>query len=424
MGEFELPNGAFTLLDDIGIFVKMLLKNVAVKFTGIHMFVMRVLLSLLALSIPSYSFSAAGDVISNIATIDYVVKGNSFVLESSPTGNVQTGVGNGAATSFQEDRLINFSVISADAAAVDVSSIQSSAFLTFTVTNNGNAPQDFLLTALNTSPSPLDPDNFDPVSPMQVFVEDGTNTGGYLLIEDAEVFIDELAVGSSATVYVVAAMPVTNVGDAAAVALVVQVADGGAVGQGAAITNDDNGFISSAGSYSNGAVNVLAGIANSIADTPGVETVFNDPAASNPEDIDSGGVQDVARNGQHSDVGVFLVQTAASASVALNKTVTVIDTLGGSDPHAGATLRYQIDVVVSGAGNINNLIVTDPIPANTTYTPTSLLLNGVAQTDANDTPADYSEFNGNDIVVDLSEGATISVAPGAPNLITFDVTID
>ncbi len=404
----------------------MLLKNVAVKFTGIHVFVMRVLLSLLALSIPSYSFAAAGDVISNIATINYVVKGSSFVLESSPTGNAQTGVGNGAATLFQEDRLINFSVISADAAAVDVSSIQSSAFLTFTVTNNGNAPQDFLLTAVNTSPSPFatNPDNFDPVSPMQVFVEDGTNTGGYFLVEDAEVFIDELAVGSSATVYVVAAMPVTNVGDAAAVALVVQVADGGAVGQGAAITNDDNGFTSPAGIYSNGATSVSAGIANSIANTTGLETVFNDPAGLNPEDVDSNAVQDIRANGQHSDVGVFLVQTVGSASVSLDKTVTVIDTQGGIDPHQGAILRYQIDVVVTSSVGVNNLVITDPVPANTTFTINSIKINGIAQTDISDAPNDYSEFNGSNIIVDLSQGGSISVSPLTPNLITFDVTID
>jgi uncharacterized repeat protein (TIGR01451 family) len=118
------------------------------------------------------------------------------------------------------------------------------------------------------------------------------------------------------------------------------------------------------------------------------------------------------------------VQTAVTPAVALNKTVTVIDGLGGTNPLAGATLRYQIDVVISGAGNVNNLVITDPIPANTTYTPTSLSLNGVVQTDASDVPTDFSEFNGSNIVVDLSQGGTVSVAPATPNRITFDVTID
>lgn len=392
---------------------------------GLNGFAVRVLLVLSFLVPCHQALAAAGDVISNTATIDFIYLGNALVQESSPFGNTQTGIGNGTPTSFTEDRLINFSVVSADATAVGVSSSQSAAFLTFTVTNNGNAPQDFLLGAINTSPSPfvVNPDNFDPVAPMQVFVEDG-NSAGYVLAEDTEIFIDELAPGTSATVYLVANMPVSSVGDAATVALVAQVAEGGAAGQGAAISNDDNGHTSPAGTFSNGAVSVAAGTASNVVDTTGLETVFNDAAAVSPEDVDSNSVQDVRANGQHSDAGVFLVETVVPVSVSLNKAVTVIDTLGGTDPHAGATLRYQIDVVISGVTNINNLVITDPIPANTTFTPSSLLLNGVAQTDSSDVPVDYAEFNGSQIVVDLSQGGTVSVAPSTPNQIIFDVTIN
>ena len=373
---------------------------------------------------PSLSYSAAGDVISNIATIDYVYQGNPLIQESSPAGNTVTGAGNGLATSFSEDRLINFSVISTDAAAVNVSSFQSGAFLSFTLTNNGNDVQDFLLTAINTSsPFVANTDNYDPVSPLQVFLEDGSNAG-YLLAEDTAVFVDDLAAGASATIYVVATMPAANVGDAAAVALVAQVAEGGIAGQGAVISNDDNGYISPAGSYSNGAVNVVAGTANTVINTSGLETVFNDPAGINVEDVDTASVQDVRANGQHSDVGLFYVQTAAAADVVLNKSVTVIDTLGGTDPHAGATLRYQIDVVVGGVSNIDDLVISDVIPPNTTYVSSSLFLNGVLQTDLADAPTDYSIFNGSSIVVDLSQNGAVSIVPGTPNQITFDVTID
>lgn len=379
-------------------------------------FASRVLLVLVVAVYPSQVFAAAGDTISNIATVNYIYQGNPLVQESSPAGNTVTGIGNGIATSFLEDRRINFAVLSSDATAINVSSSQTQAVLEFTVTNNGNATQDFLLTAVNTSPSPFaaNTDNFDPVS-MQVFVESGSNAG-YLLAEDTEIFIDELAVGASATVYVVATIPVASVGDAAAVSLVVQVAEGGAAGQGAVISNDDNGRISPAGDYNNGTLTVSVGTANTIPNTAAMETVFNDAAAVNPEDVDSAGAQDIASNGQHSDTGLFLVQTAPVPVVTLNKTVTVIDTLGGTDPHAGATLRYQIDVVITGASSINNLVITDPIPANTTYVDPTILLNGA--------PTVFSQFNGNDIVVDLSEGGTVSVAPGIPNQITFDVTID
>jgi len=394
--------------------VKTLSKfNYSLRGLKLYEFNFRLIALLTLILNSSPVFAAAGDIINNTATIDFVYQGSSLIQESSPSGNSLPGIGNGTPTSFIEDRLINFSVVSSDASVVNVASSQPAAVLTFSVTNNGNAPQDFLLAAINTTPSPFvaNPDNFDPVSPMQVFVENGSNAG-YLLAEDTAVFIDDLAVGSSATVYIVATMPVTNIGDAAAVALVAQVAEGGVVGQGIAITNDDNGNISPGGT------------ANIIPNTAGMETVFNDPAGINPEDVDSAGAQDIASNGQHSDVGVFFVQVAVATAVTLNKTVTVIDALGGTNPHAGSTLRYQIDVVVSGGSSVNNLVITDPIPINTTFTPSSLLLNGVVQTDANDTPTDYSEFNGSNIVVDLSQNGSVSVAPATPNLITFDVTID
>lgn len=389
-------------------------------------FNVRVLAILLSVFFSSQTYAAAGDVISNTATVDFIYQGNSFVQESSPSGNTVTGIGNGVATSFTEDHLVNFSVVSTDAAPVNVISNQSKAVLEFAVTNIGNAPQDFLLTAINTSPSPFaaNTENFDPVSPMQVFVEDGINAG-YQLAEDTALFIDELAAGASVTVYVVADIPAAlSVGDAAAVSLVAQVVQGSTAGQGVALTRDENGHISPAGVYSNGTVNVVAGVANTVPNTDGLETVFNDPAAVNSEDIDSAGVQDITSNGQHSDTGLFLVQSVTAPVVTLNKTVTVIDTLGGSDPHAGATLRYQIDVVVSGVGSVNNLVITDTIPVNTTYVTSSLLLNGVVQTEGSDAPIDYSTFNGSNIVVDLSQAGAVSVAPATPNQITFDVTID
>lgn len=388
-----------------------------------HGYVFRMIIMFPFLLSSSQAFSAAGDVIDSIATIDYVYQGITQTQESSPTGNTSTGVGNGTPTSFIEDRLINFSVVSSDANLIQVTSEQTQAVLAFTVFNNGNATQDFLLAAVNTATSPFAStvDNFDPLMPIRVFVEDGT-TAGYQLAEDNQVFIDELPVGGLATVYIVADMPVVTPGDVAAVSLVAQAANSGSAGEGSAITNDDNGNISPAGTFSNGVTSVVEGVAITVPDTTSMDTVFNEPAGLNVEDVDSTGqVQDIYANGQASDTAAFQVQ---GSPVELIKTFTVIDTLGGTDPHAGATLRYQIDVVIGGASNINNLIITDAIPANTTYVASSLLLNAASQTDASDAPADYSEFNGNDIVVDLSQGGTVSVAPTTPNQITFDVTID
>ncbi len=200
--------------------------------------------------------------------------------------------------------------------------------------------------------------------------------------------------------------------------------------QGAAINADDNNNISPEGlGYSNGTVDVPVGTPVVTPDTPAtVETVFNDPAGSNAEDRSSviPVAQDVAQNGQHSDTGAYEVLSPVS----IVKSVTVIDTLGGTDPHPGATLRYQLDVTVAGNTAVDNLIINDVIPVNTTYAVGSIMLNGVAQTDLIDSPADFSRaidilsLPVVSIEVDLGQGNSIVISPGSTNTITFEVTID
>ena len=317
--------------------------------------------------------AAAGDDISNTATVNYTLAGNSGSQDAS--------------TTFTEDRIINFAIVEDDGAAIPVIVNMTDAVMKFKVENTGNAIQDFLLTALNSSPNPFGSpaDDFD-VASIQVFVEEGT-TPGYQILEDTDVFIDELASGLSVMVYVVSDMPAA-VANVAAITLVAQVAEGGVGGtQGAAINADDNSRISPAGTYSNGSTPVLAGTPNSIADSAStMETVFNDPEGLNPEDISTNQTQDAKGNGQHSDTGAYQV----TSPVIIVKSVDVIDTLGGTDPHTGATLRYELEVTVVGNTAVDELVIKDSIPANTTYVSGSILLNGVAQTDADDA-VDFSQ---------------------------------
>jgi len=362
-------------------------------------------------------YAAAGDTITSIATVNYAVGG-------------VPGSGN-ASVSFVEDRRINFFVAEFNGgSAVPVISNMNNAIMQFTVTNTGNTVHDFLLTAVNTSPNPFvtPVDNFDPLAgTVQVFAESGA-TPGYQLTEDSAVFIDELPVNASRVVYIIADMPAQSIADVAALALIAQVAEGGAASvEGAAINADNNGNVSPAGLFSNGSTNMPTGTVNTVPDSPlTMETVFNDPAGLNPEDVSTDGAQDNAVNGQHSDAAAYQVMSPVS----ILKTVTVIDTVGGTEPHPGATLRYQLEVSVSGNTQVDNLVVTDLIPANTTYTDGSILLNGAAQTDANDAPADYSRAIDilskpvGSVEVDLSQGGSVSVAPGVTNVIIFEVTID
>lgn len=397
------------------------------SITGTHFRATAVAGIALMLSCASEVFAAAGDTIGSRATINYIYKAIPFVQESSPTGNSIVGAGNGADTAFTEDRSINFVVQETDNTATGTNSSVAQVVTTFTVANLGNGPQDFLLAAFNNTAHSLgataEVDNIDTLLPIRTFVEDGT-TAGYQPGEDTEEFIDELVADptglSPATVYVVADMPVSAPGDLAAVTLVAQVAAGGAAGLGAFINADDNGNISPAGSYGTvSVVNVPAGTPDATTDVLGEDIVFNEFAGANPEDFDSTTTAtDVARNGQHSATDAYLIEPAR---VVINKSVTVQDTLGGIDPHAGATLVYQLDVIVSGV--VNNLVVTDSIPANTTYTSGSVRLDGASQTDAAD-GSDFTNVAAGVITVDLGEGGTNTITPPASFTITFEVTID
>ncbi len=368
---------------------------------------------------PSLVHAAADDDISSTATINYVIAG----VPGSKDASVN----------FKEDRLINFTVSKVDDGNHDpVIENFSGAVMAFTLINNGNDVQDFLLASVNTTNNPFSSpaDSFDTLTPLRVFAESGT-TPGYQQAEDVAVYIDELASSAVATIYVIADMPADiKPDDVAAVALITQVAEGGTPGvEGLAITSDDNGHISPASpasGYSNGNTSVTAGVASSKQNTLGLETVFNDPAGVSGEDLASSLQQDISGNGQHADAGAFRVVPP----VLIVNSMTVIDSEGNAEPRPGSTLRYQLDVSVAGNTSVENLVVKNPIPENTTYTGNSITLNGTPQTDSNDAPDDFSRVNKAEktsvisLEIDLSQAGTVSVAPGENHVITFEVTID
>ncbi len=123
--------------------------------------------------------------------------------------------------------------------------------------------------------------------------------------------------------------------------------------------------------------------------------------------------------GEDADLGTYEVSTLV---VDVAKSSTVADFFGGTQPVPGATITYQLVVRVTGATTAQGLVVRDPIPANATYVPNSLVLNGVPQTDADDAPVDQSFFEAgnNRVVFDLGD-----LPGGSPDqTITFQVKID
>lgn len=119
---------------------------------------------------------------------------------------------------------------------------------------------------------------------------------------------------------------------------------------------------------------------------------------------------------------------AAGTDIARDTTTinapTVVVTKSVDQPTAvpGATLTYTITVTNTGASAANANVLTDQIPANTTYVANSITLNGVAQGDGN-ADGDSGEYiAGPPRRISVTLG---NLAAGAPaKTVTFKVTIN
>jgi uncharacterized repeat protein (TIGR01451 family) len=134
----------------------------------------------------------------------------------------------------------------------------------------------------------------------------------------------------------------------------------------------------------------------------------------------SGGTDAVAgaNGGQAEAFGEYLV---GDVQVSLAKSVTVIDSAGGTEPVPGARLNYQIVVNVTGSGIAHGFVLTDPVPAGTAYFAGSLRLNSLALSDGPD--ADAGELlTGTTPTIRVALGDLTQAA--GPQTIAFTVTIN
>jgi len=121
------------------------------------------------------------------------------------------------------------------------------------------------------------------------------------------------------------------------------------------------------------------------------------------------------------DSNTDTITVVSSAMVNITKTAVVLDQYGGTQPITGATIRYTLAVTTVGTGTAMNVVITDLLPANTTYTSGTLKLNSAALTDAADADAgDVGGTTTNTVTVKL--GNLTSVSP--IQTITFDVKIN
>ena len=279
--------------------------------------------------------TAAGQAITNLATLNYSVGGTAqSPIGSSATGNTS---GAGTNTSFVVDNKINLLVTTTDVSpGVSVVPGSTTATATFNVLNSGNSTQDFSLSTANLANGTVlfgGTDNFDPTA-CSVKVESGA-TAGYQVLEDTATFIDELAADASKTVYVICSIPSGQINnDIGVVSLTATALVGGAAGQGAAL------------------------VETTTANTAGVDIVFADAA----------GTDDVARDAKSSSRDVFKVVTA---TLTVTKAVApVCDPFNGDvNPKniPGSFVRYTITIANIGAASATLSTITDTLTALVTF---------------------------------------------------------
>jgi len=302
--------------------------------------------------------TAAGTVISNTATVDFLL-GGTPVTQTSNVANITVVERLDVVVTLQSGQVI-------------VAPGETDRSLLFTVTNTGNGDETFalamdsLLTGDDFDPQPavpgiyFDTDSSGDFSPGDVAYTPGNNDP--LLAADASVDI--------------------------------------------LLVNDIPGAVA------NGNVGRSELTATSSTGTGAPGTVFSGQG--------DGGVDAVAgaTTGESAQFGEYVV---GDVQVDIIKSVAISDPFGGNQPTPGATLTYTVTVEVMNTGTATSNVLSDPVPANTTYVAGSITLNGVLITDPID--ADVGEF-------DTSAAPTVVVRLGdltqanGLQTITFAVTID
>jgi uncharacterized repeat protein (TIGR01451 family) len=107
-----------------------------------------------------------------------------------------------------------------------------------------------------------------------------------------------------------------------------------------------------------------------------------------------------------------LTTTVTAPILSLSKSV---NPTGNQPP--GTTLTYSVVVTNSGTGQATQVVVTDNIPANTTYVDGSLIINSVSKTDA----TGDDEASCDDVTATFNLG---TMASGASATVSFQVTIN
>jgi uncharacterized repeat protein (TIGR01451 family) len=295
----------------------------------------------------------AGTDIENIASASYDTPNGPVTIDSNRVV-------------IKVDELLDVTVTSSDPGDVITTPGATTNVLTYLVTNTGNGNEAFSLTADVSRAG----DDFDPT--LQQIVLDTNGNGLYDAGVDTVYIAGTnnpiIAPEASLTVFILSTTP-------------------------ASVVNGNRAEVG------------LTAAATTGTGAPG--TAFAGAGAG-------GGNAVVGTTGADAADGAFLAVQAAT--LALVKTAVVTDPFGGDRAVPGSIITYRLVATVTGAGSISNVVISDPIPASTTYTAGSITLEALALSDATDT--DAGSFNGTQIRTVVG-----TVPAGQSRTVTFKVTI-
>ena len=308
----------------------------------------------IAFSAPAFAAGTlAGTDIDNIAEATYDTPSGPVTIQS----NIVT---------IKVDELLDVTVLTTDPGDITTAPGATGNVQTFRVANTGNGEEAFRLTA-NTG---IGGDDFDPA--LTQIVLDTNNNGiydpGVDTVYVAGTNDPLLQPDQSTIVFVITSTPI-------------------------AVTNGNRGTTG------------LLAVAVTGSGAPG--TSFAGAGQG-------GGNAVVGTTGADADANSFLAVQAAS--LALVKSATIVDPFGGNRPVPGAVITYTIVATISGAGTLNNVVITDPIPVGVTYQIGSITHDASTLTDAAD--SDAGNFNGTRVMV-----ASGNVPAGQTRTVTFRTVI-
>jgi uncharacterized repeat protein (TIGR01451 family) len=131
------------------------------------------------------------------------------------------------------------------------------------------------------------------------------------------------------------------------------------------------------------------------------------------------GASDVTTVTGTSQFDTNVSDTATDTTNVTSPAIAVVKSVApaGSQP-PGTTLTYTVQVTNNGASDASNVVLTDPVPANTTYVANSITRDAIPLTDLPD--GDSGTSDGTTVTVDIG---TLS-GGGGTTTITFQVVIN